>query len=78
MVRIVKKKGTVEKRSVGLIVEKLRDREVLELVCAVQRLSWSPAVKRNLEGMVTGISVDLTKCSELFRESSVGLLDDDE
>ena len=66
----------VEKRSVGLIVEKLRDREVLELVCAVQRLSWSPAVKRNLEGMVTGISVDLTKCSELFRESSVGLLDD--
>ena len=73
-----KKKGTVEKRSVGLIVEKLRDREVLELVCAVQRLSWSPAVKRNLEGMVTGISVDLTKCSELFRESSVGLLDDDE
>ena len=76
MVRIVKKKGTVEKRSVGLIVEKLRDREVLELVCAVQRLSWSPAVKRNLEGMVTGISVDLTKCSELFRESSVGLLDD--
>ena len=72
MVRIVKKKGTVEKRSVGLIVEKLRDREVLELVCAVQRLSWSPAVKRNLEG----ISVALTKCSELFRESSVGLLDD--
>ena len=55
-----KKKGTVEKRSVGLIVEKLRDREVLELVCA----------ETELESCCKG--------SESFRESSVGLLEDNE
>ena len=60
-----RRKARLQSDPWALIVEKLRDREVLELT------------RSNLEGTARSKSVDLTKGIELIREFSEGLLNEE-